>query len=219
MSGPPDLRLVELVASRICHDVVGPVGAISNGLELLLEVEEGERAEIVDLLMTSARQAWRRLAFFRAAVGHAGGRAEWSAEELHRLVSDWLEDGKSRLQWTLGPEWTAEPIPTPAARVLLLLVAVIGEGLIRGGTLAIDAEAPGGRRFRLVGEGKGALVHDRVRHALAGDVALADLDPKLAPAALAGAIARAGGLAFKLEAGVDRVAFQVEKSGQVEKSS
>src|SRR3546814_5580031 len=56
-----DLRILELVCSRLCHDLVGPVGAVNNGIELLEEFDPSMADDVLPLLRNSARQAWRRL--------------------------------------------------------------------------------------------------------------------------------------------------------------
>src|SRR3546814_20842043 len=77
-----DLRILELVCSRLCHDLVGPVGAVNNGIELLEEFDPSMADDVLPLLRNSARQAWRRLDCFRLAFGAAGGRDAWPLGEL-----------------------------------------------------------------------------------------------------------------------------------------
>ncbi|MSO76029.1 MAG: hypothetical protein EXQ87_03830 [Alphaproteobacteria bacterium] len=74
MTMPVDLKIVELLCSRLCHDLIGPIGAINNGLELLSDYDPSMADDVLPLLTTSAKQAWDRLAFFRAALGFGGGR-------------------------------------------------------------------------------------------------------------------------------------------------
>ena len=67
-------KLLEAIVARLCHDLIGPVGAIHNGVELAEESETAyEAAEIMSLVKDSSAQAWGRLAFFRAAFGSGGG--------------------------------------------------------------------------------------------------------------------------------------------------
>src|SRR3546814_14984721 len=69
-----DLRVAELLASRLCHDLVGPIGAVGNGLELLGDEEFGMADDAMKLTTSSARQASPILQFFRLAYGMAGAR-------------------------------------------------------------------------------------------------------------------------------------------------
>src|SRR3546814_5278082 len=85
-----DLRILELVCSRLCHDLVGPVGAVNNGIELLEEFDPSMADDVLPLLRNSARQAWRRLDFFRLAFGAAGGRESRTLGELGRYAAGWV---------------------------------------------------------------------------------------------------------------------------------
>ena len=69
-----DVRIAELLASRLCHDLVGPIGAIGNGLELLSDDEFGMADDAMQLTVNSARQASNILQYFRLAYGMAGAR-------------------------------------------------------------------------------------------------------------------------------------------------
>jgi len=73
MTQPIDLRLLELLAARLCHELIGPVAAIGNGVELLAEEDPDFVREAVALVEESARKANRRLQFYRFAYGCSGG--------------------------------------------------------------------------------------------------------------------------------------------------
>src|SRR3546814_3632269 len=85
-----DLRVAELLASRLCHDLVGPIGAVGNGLELLGDEEFGMADDAMKLTTSSARQASHILQFFRLAYGMAGAcmapRSEEHTSELQSLM-------------------------------------------------------------------------------------------------------------------------------------
>jgi histidine phosphotransferase ChpT len=67
-----DAKLMELMASRLCHDLASPVGAVMSGLELMQEFEDETADDALRLMGDSARIAARRLAFYRLAFGFAG---------------------------------------------------------------------------------------------------------------------------------------------------
>jgi histidine phosphotransferase ChpT len=73
MSDSIDLRVVELLAARLCHDLIGPVAAIGNGAELLADEEPDFLQDAIALVGESARKANRRLQFYRFAYGFSGG--------------------------------------------------------------------------------------------------------------------------------------------------
>src|SRR5690606_41497048 len=90
------MAVLELLCSRLCHDLVGPVGAVNNGLELV-EEDPSSLDDIMPLLTSSARQAWKRLDFFRIAFGFGGGRSSWSYAELRRVPAGYLAERQAEL--------------------------------------------------------------------------------------------------------------------------
>src|SRR5256885_7621325 len=92
MSHSVDLRVLELLAARLCHELIGPVAAIGNGAELLTDEEPDFVKDAVALVGESARKANRRLQFFRFAYGFTGG--ELAGVPPYRLASMFFE-GKS----------------------------------------------------------------------------------------------------------------------------
>src|SRR3546814_17260342 len=95
-----DRRVAELLAARLCHDLVGPIGAVGNGLELLGDEEFGMADDAMKLTTSSARQASHILQFFRLAYGMAGARfgADYSA--IRDLSAALLETSRPKLHWT-----------------------------------------------------------------------------------------------------------------------
>ena len=129
--GPTNSNLAALIGSRICHDLISPIGAINNGLELLNMSGSAEGPEL-DLIGQSAGNASARIRFFRIAFGAAGdqmvGRAE-IASVLHDLHAG------SRLQITWGP---AEPQPRSAVRLAFLGIMCLETGMPYGGRIDIS---------------------------------------------------------------------------------
>lgn len=137
------IDLASLLCSRLCHDLLSPVGALSNGLELLTEEKNPEmRQRCFELLEQSARISADKLKFFRLAFGAAGGFGEFVPTEEPRALIDALVAGNDRIavNWGLA----AEALPKPAVKVLLNLAQIGMDALVRGGTLDIGAELHGG---------------------------------------------------------------------------
>jgi histidine phosphotransferase ChpT len=128
-----DLELAALISSRICHDVISPVGAISNGLEMLdEEQDESMREQTMDLIRKSARQASAKLQFARLAFGAAGSAgAEIDLRDAERVARDFVQGGKHTLSWQ-GPPVT---LPKNKVKLLLNLLALGVVALPRGGTV------------------------------------------------------------------------------------
>src|SRR5258708_33474704 len=101
MSEMASLRVASLLASRLCHDLIGPLGAVDNGLELI--AEEGRMAEeALALAQRSAKRAAARLRYFRYAFGAAGEDARFCTSEARRLAPNPLPTAENPPAWA-GP--------------------------------------------------------------------------------------------------------------------
>src|ERR1700743_1078331 len=93
-----DLRILELAASKICHDLISPIGAVNNGLELMEDEQDaGLQAEALALAQRSARRASLLLQLFRSLFGNAGNQASFGAKESRQMAFDFLQNGKVTL--------------------------------------------------------------------------------------------------------------------------
>jgi histidine phosphotransferase ChpT len=100
-----EFRVLELLSSRLCHELISPVGAINNGVELIGEEDSDFVKEAMGLIAQSAKRAGQRLQFYRFAYGAGGG-----APDAKTLVAGILEGGKVSAEWpddlsALTPEW------------------------------------------------------------------------------------------------------------------
>ena len=194
------LELASLLASRLCHDLLSPVGAMSNGLELLAEERDPEmRKRCMELLEQSAKTSADKLKFFRLAFGAAGGFGETVAVEEPRALVEALvgNNGRIELNWTLG----AAALPKPAVKVLLNLSLIAIEALVRGGKLDIGAELNDGTTEIVVRAAGPKIAFDAaIGRALDGALADGELSSRTAPAAMIRALAagQGGGLQFAL---------------------
>jgi histidine phosphotransferase ChpT len=174
-------ELAALLSSRICHDLVSPVSALSNGVEMLgMEDDEAIRREALNLMEMSADQAANRLRFFRLAFGAAGGLSGTvdltAAEQAARNM---YADGKVRLIWR--PE--AGELPKPLVNIILTFVLLAGEALIRGGEMTVDVTSGAGLiTVEVISTGTGARLKEQVARALTDDLLPADADAAAAPA-------------------------------------
>ena len=128
-----------LLCSRLCHDLLSPVGALNNGLELLAdETDPAMRQRCMDLLADSARASASKLTFFRLAFGAAGGFGEEVATREARGAIEGLiaENKRIELAWVVEEE----TMPKAAIKVLLNLVLIASESLVRGGRMEIGGE-------------------------------------------------------------------------------
>ena len=194
------LDLASLLCSRLCHDLLSPVGAMSNGLELLAEERDPEmRKRCMELLEQSARTSADKLKFFRLAFGGATGFNYQVAVEEPRALIDALVAGNERitLNWALG----VDELPKPAVKVLLNLSHLGIDALVRGGTLDIGAESRAGASEIVVRAAGPKIAFDaHIGMALDGSLPVADLSSRTAPAWMLHQLAaqQGGGLQFAL---------------------
>jgi histidine phosphotransferase ChpT len=193
-----DLELAALISSRICHDVISPVGAIANGLEMLgEEQDEGMREQTMDLIRKSARQASAKLQFARLAFGAAGSAgAEIDLRDAERVARDFVQGGKHTLSWQ-GPPVT---LPKNKVKLLLNLLALGVVALPRGGTVNVEITGEGPQvAFRVLAQGEPARLSEQVIGLLAGGNGMV-LDAHSIQPYYAGRIASAAGMTVTVEA-------------------
>lgn len=194
--------LASLLCSRLCHDLLSPVGAMTNGLELLAEEKDPEmRKRCMELLEQSARTSADKLKFFRLAFGAAGGFGSSVGIEEPKALIDSLVAGNDRItiNWALG----VDALPKAAVKVLLNLAHIGIDALIRGGTLDIGVESRSGASEIVVRAAGARIAFDAdVGRALDGSLPVADLSSRTAPAWMLQQLAQqqGGGLQFALSA-------------------
>ncbi|MCF8465901.1 MAG: hypothetical protein K9G33_00715 [Sneathiella sp.] len=136
-----DLKLASLMSSKLCHDVIGPIGAVCNGIELLQdEGSEDMRGQAMSLVSESAGEASARLQFYRLAFGFAGGMGEEiSLRDARTLSRDLMSYGKVKLDWA-DTEGGSETLPKDAVKILCNLIVVAAGALPRGGELKVTGQ-------------------------------------------------------------------------------
>ncbi|MEZ5709635.1 MAG: histidine phosphotransferase family protein [Blastomonas sp.] len=181
--------LASLLCSRLCHDLLSPVGAMNNGLELLAdETDPKMRQHCLDLLADSARISAHKLKFFRLAFGAAGGFGEMVDSNEPKQLIEALVGEKDRLsmQWNVA----ADSLPKPAVKILLNLALIGMDTLVRGGELTIAAE-PSNNRVEIAVRASGARVvlDESIEKALTGALAEQDIGARTAAAHMTALIA------------------------------
>lgn len=204
------LDLASLLCSRLCHDLLSPVGALTNGLELLAEEKDPVmRQKCFELLEQSATASANKLRFFRLAFGAAGGFGEMVPVAEARALIDALVAANPRItvQWSMADE-----TPPKSAIKTLLNLSMIGiEALVRGGVLDIAGEvrahgaSGAGLASELVIRASGPRIafDPLVAQALAGTLPLADLSSRTAPAAMLFQLAQGLGGSFQTHVTAD----------------
>jgi histidine phosphotransferase ChpT len=213
MSLALDLRVVQLLCSRICHDLAGPVGAVSNGLELVREMAGTPDTEAMDLVELSAGKMFERLRFFRVAFGLAQGAVR-TTTEARNLVTPAVIGERCTFVWPGSEPDAALPVGDQGLKLMLNMSLLAGETLPRGGEVSATLTPEGGRTtVSLAASGQGARVEDDVRRALSLQSAAEEVTPRSAPALLAGVIAQSlGGEVAIDESLADRIVLEATVS-------
>lgn len=196
--------LAAMLCSRLCHDMLSPVGALANGLELLAEEQDPEmRARCTELLEQSARISADKLKFFRLAFGAAGGFGEAIPIDEAKAVIEALAADNKRIEinWAINDP----SLPKPAVKVLLNLAQIALDALVRGGTLDIGAERRDGA-VEIVARARGDRIafDETIGRALQGDLSEGEITSRTAAAHMIAVVAEEmeGGLQYKLGDGV-----------------
>ena len=135
------LDLAALLASRVCHDIISPVGALANGLEVL-EEDQGEemRQFAMELITKSAKSASAKLKFSRLAFGASGSAgAAIDTGEAEEVVGLFMEGEKADYTW----EGTRSLVPKNRVKLLLNLVLISLGAIPRGGNVAVTIDGEG----------------------------------------------------------------------------
>src|SRR5215472_6276685 len=163
-----DVDFASFLVSRVCHDLVGPMGAVVNGLEVLEDERDAAmRADALKIVSQSAGQALARLQFLRIAFGAAGSAgAELDLGEVGRLVSGLLGGSKVKLEWQVARvNW-----PKDWAKLLMNATMLAADCLPRGGVVQVQAsESAASPSFTIHASGPHAKVLEEVEKALRGD--------------------------------------------------
>lgn len=201
-----DLRIIQLLCSRLCHDLVGPVGAINNGVELIGDAPD-MLEDTLSLLNNSANQASRRLVFYRVAFGFGGGDGPGALKEVREISHDFVTDGNVTLNWP--DDSVMVTLPKNTVKLLMNLI-LLGVGtLIRGGTLDVQiAEQGGTASMSVKAAGKGAMLKDDLQAALNPEFSVDDLTAHTVHAHFAAKLAGSVGAEINVqESAGDEITF------------
>lgn len=181
MSATLDLAALELVCSRLCHDLISPVAAIGNGVELIEEMGPEMTDEALELIGQSAAQARRRLAMFRLAYGMAG--RDGSGADAPAVAVDYFNGSRVTLDWDAAGLKPLEASLRGFTK-LVLNGAMIGEECLPlGGTLRVFAQDG---QLAFAGQGRRVQIEPLMLEALAGEMTVEEVEPRQVQAYLTG---------------------------------
>jgi len=177
--------VMELLASRICHDIISPVGAINNGIELLQEMGADGLEDGLDLVAYSAEQSAAKLAAFRLAYGAGGGDKHIKPEDVQKVFGALIKgEGKHSQTWdpygNLGPNSDKKELPAGYCKMLMCTMMLAQEALPKGGYISVRPGMGDNEGHSIIiAEGEAAIIRDGVEDAMAQNIEPDDLDPRL----------------------------------------
>lgn len=203
MDDRQSIDLAAMLCSRLCHDMLSPVGAMSNGLELMsMETDPEMRANVMQLLEQSAKISTNKLKFFRLAFGAAGGFGDRvDVEEPKALIDALVADKPNvEIRWALADATLGKP----AVKVLLNFAQIAIDALVRGGTLDIGAERRDGACEIVVRAAGPRIAFDEIiGKALDGSLDRSDLTSRTAAAHMIHLLASENGGVLQYHRGSD----------------
>ncbi len=210
MQADRELAATQLLMSHLCHELVSPVGAINNGIEMLEDFGGNElEPEAIGLIAESGKAAAAKLRFYRLAYGRAGQAADLGLRQCAAASGDLFgADARVTLDWQADEALRLVP---GGPQLMLNLVVLAAGGLPRGGRLVVTTEAPGDRApaaVRLAASGVGAKLGEGILGVIEGR------DPPLdhgnIHAWYCARLATSLGTAVRVVLGADEVRLEVE---------
>lgn len=170
-------RVVEFLASHICHDLVSPVGAVNNGIELLEELGSDAGDEAIELIAHSAQKASTRLKCFRLAYAAGGSEEKTTMEDIRVAFNEYLGEGRMKLEWEYSQPGLNEPAPIGLPKTTLNLLFIAAEASPQGGTITVKKNGMDG--MKIVVTGASPHLRENTDIALDGKIDLDQIDARL----------------------------------------
>ncbi|MFJ5369381.1 histidine phosphotransferase ChpT [Bosea sp. CER48] len=204
------LDLAALLCSRVCHDVISPVGAIVNALEVLEEDDPSMRDFALELIKKSARNASARLQFARLAFGAAGSAgAMIDLGDAGNVANGFLNDEKLSLDW----EAPRALLPKNQVKLLLNLLIIASQAVPRGGKLVSRATVEGEQgSFEISATGSHARIPAHVEDLLAGNAPGGTIDAHAVQPVYTGMVSRAAGMEISIAIDGETVTIKAAKA-------
>ena len=198
MSDKEKLKFSENLSSRLCHDLITPMGAINTGLELLHEQEDfksQEAQEIMTLIRQSAQTSTNRLGFYRVAFGTSGQNI--SLGDAQRIVNRYFEKSKIDVSW---PENMDPHFTLPAwGRMIINASLWVGECAPRGGKMSILTPEQDRETIEVRLNAPQIIFHEGVVDAINGKTVADDLSPRTIHSSLLRLVAENAGCKISLD--------------------
>lgn len=176
-----DFRVLEILTSKICHDLISPIGAVNNGVEFMQEMGVEEAGDGLDLIAFSAQQAGAKLHAYRMAYGAGGADNSIKPEDVYDAIQDVIgPDNKITQDWDkdapIGLSEETFERPTGFAKILISALFLAIDSLPKGGVISVTHD--GDSDFTVTAKGENAVFREGTHPALTLETSAESLEPK-----------------------------------------
>ena len=168
-------RASEILISKICHDLVSPVGAVNNGIEFLADMGAEGLEDGLGLIQHSAKQASVRLQLFRMCYGAGGSDSKVTGKMIYETFQNYIEGTKVSMEWDLMNAMPDFDPPAGYMKTLLNIMVMAHESMPKGGVVKVDTD---GDTMVVMGVGDTVKLKEGALEGVRGDLAIDDLTPK-----------------------------------------
>jgi len=199
MSITVDIGILELLSSKLCHDLISPIGAVNNGIEFLEDMGADAGSEVTDLIAFSAGQASAKLKAFRMAYGAGGADDSIKPEEVHQAIQDIVgAEDKITQEWDPYGSLGFEDRPKAFCKILICALLLSMDCLPKGGILSVKEGQENGTTVVLA-SGENAGVRELTATALTLEMPRETLEPKYVHSYMTGLLAKAYGYILSIK--------------------
>lgn len=202
------LKFAEMLCTRFCHDIIGPVGAVSNGAEFLRDELKDMQSQAADLIESSAKEAVARVQFYRQAYGFAPNSNSASLTEMKKLTEGYFMASKIKLEWS---DKYTDMLPVQVSqaqkKLILNLLIISASTLIRGGRIHFEIE---NGIATITATGDKLMVNENLEKSLTGNLPAEQLDPRLIQAHYTYELATDSNLKVEVKKGQDLFSLAIK---------
>lgn len=212
-----ETKLAEMIATRLCHDLTGPIGAVNNGAEFLEEEGFDMQSDAMNLILTSAHEAVNRLQFYRQAYGRVGDTGEATLADKKKIAQDFFSSTKIKLDWPDShTDASGVAMSQKMSRLLLNMMIVTAACAIRGGTLSVRVgqNDAGEKRIDVWVEGETIKIDPDTQAILTGSADAVPISPKTAQPYLTEKLAEELSATLEFTADAGRVGLTMVQPAQ-----
>ena len=208
MKNISDIRFAEMLTTKFCHDITGPVGAVSNGVEFLADPDPEMQMQAIKLIANSAAESMVRLQFYRLAYGVNTSDSSVSLNETRKIAVDFFNQTKAKLVWAQEYSEVSGLDLTSLQRKIIMNLLLVGiAALPRGGEVAFTI---GENDVQIKATGESIKFSDVERDFLGGKKTVEDIDSRSVQLYYTYAMIESSSKKFEFEVSATTVKFKLE---------